>query len=129
MPSVSQALHTLNQQTPYNFAFWVGEVIIGIIIPAVLFITPRFNRNPALIVVGGVCATIGIIINRWDVTVSGLFVPLSYSPGTQYVLPAGNYFPNLIELGVGIGIIGYALAMLTLGILFLPLFREKDHSS
>lgn len=127
MPSVSEALHTLNQQTPYNFAFWVGEILLGIIVPAVLFLTPRFNRNTALLALGGLCAMIGLIINRWNVTVSGLFVPLAYSPGTQYVLPAGSYFPNLTEIGVAIGIIGYALAMLTLGVKFLPLFNGKEH--
>lgn len=127
MPTVSAALQTLNQQTPYNFAFWVGEIIIGIVIPVILFLTPRFNRNPALLVLGGLMAITGIVINRWDVTVSGLFVPLAFSPGTQFVLPVGRYFPNLIEIGVGIGIIGYALAMLTLGVKFLPLFGEHEH--
>ncbi len=59
---------------------------------------------------------------------SGLFVPLSFTPGTQYVLPAGNYFPNLIEFGVGLGIIGYGLALLTLGVKYLPLFSNKNHT-
>ena len=128
MPTVEQALYTLNQQTPYNFAFWVGEVIIGIFIPALFFLVPRFNKNPALLALGGVCAIFGIIINRWDVTVSGLFVPLSFSPGTQYVLPPGNYFPNLTEWSIALGIIGYALAMLTLGVKYLPLFEEPEHA-
>jgi menaquinone reductase, integral membrane subunit len=127
-PAVDQALFTLRQQTPYNFAFWIGEIVIGILIPAILFLSPRFNRNPALLVLGGLLAVVGVVINRWDVTVSGLFVPLAYSPGTQYVLPPGRYFPNLTEFGVAIGIIGYALTMLTLGIKFLPLFGEKNHS-
>lgn len=128
MPSVSQALHTLNQQTPYNFAFWVGEILLGIVIPAILFLVPRFNHNKALLVLGGLSAVAGLIINRWNVTVSGLFVPLSYSPGTQYVLPPGQYFPNLIEFGIAIGIIGYILLMLTLGVKYLPLFSHKNHN-
>lgn len=78
-PSVSAALHLLNQQTPYNFAFWVGEILIGVVIPAILFLTPRFNRNPAALVLGAGMAMAGIFINRWNVTVSGLFVPLAYS--------------------------------------------------
>jgi menaquinone reductase, integral membrane subunit len=127
MPTVSASLQTLNQQTPYNFAFWVGEIIIGIVIPVVLFLVPRFNRNPAFLVLGGLCAMAGIIINRWDVTASGLFVPLAYSPGTQFKLPEGRYFPNAIELGVALGIIGYVLAMLTLGVKFLPLIGDPDH--
>ncbi len=127
-PSVSAALHLLNQQTPYNFAFWVGEILIGVVIPAILFLTPRFNRNPAALVLGAGMAMAGIFINRWNVTVSGLFVPLAYSPGTAFVLPAGKYFPNQIELGVVLGIIGYALAMLTLGVKYLPLFETDEHT-
>ncbi len=73
-------------------------------------------------------AVCGLIINRWNVVVSGLFVPLAFSPGTQYTLPPGTYFPNLIEFGVAVGIIGYALAMITLGVKYLPLFGEGSHS-
>jgi Ni/Fe-hydrogenase subunit HybB-like protein len=75
---------------------------------------------------GALLAVIGVIVNRWNVTVSGLTVPLSYSPGVLYTAPVGSYFPNLPEWGVAIGIVGYALLMLTLGVLFLPLFSEKE---
>jgi Ni/Fe-hydrogenase subunit HybB-like protein len=121
-PAVSQSLFILNQQTPYNFSFWVGEVFLGIIVPAVLFLVPRYNRRPGLLVLGAAAGTIGIVIHRWNTTVSGLFVPVAYSPGTLYQLPAGAYWPALSEWGVALGIIGYALLMLTLGVKFLPLF-------
>jgi menaquinone reductase, integral membrane subunit len=127
-PAVDAALHMLRTMTPYNFSFWVFEVILGVIIPAILFITPRFNRNPATLVLGSLLAVIGVIINRWNVTVSGLFVPLSYSPGTLYQLDPGRYFPNLVEWGVAVGIIGYMLMMITLGIRYLPLFEESSHT-
>jgi Ni/Fe-hydrogenase subunit HybB-like protein len=126
-PNVNSALTTLNQQTPYNFSFWVGEVLLGIVIPAVLFLSPRFNRNPAGLVLGAACVFVGIIIHRWNITVGGLFVPLAYTPGTIYKLPTGKYQPALVEWGIAIGIIGYALTMLTLGIRFLPLFGKKEH--
>jgi Ni/Fe-hydrogenase subunit HybB-like protein len=77
---------------------------------------------------GALFAVTGIVINRWNVTVGGLFGPLSYSPGTIYQLPPGEYFPGLPEWGVAIGIIGYGLAMLTLGIRYLPLFSKEEHS-
>lgn len=125
-PAVNEGLYLLRQQTPYNFSFWTLEIILGILVPAILFIAPRLNRNPANLVLGAFLAVLGIIINRWNVTVSGLFVPLSYSPGTLYKLPPGNYFPNLPEWGVVVGIIGYALLMLTLGVRFLPLFEKEE---
>jgi len=125
-PAVSESLYLLNQQTPYNFGFWVGEVIIGIILPVILFLAPRFNRNPVNLVLGALMAVTGVVMNRWNVTVGGLFVPLSYSPGTQYTLPPGVYTPSLAEWGVAIGIIGYILLMLTLGTRFLPLFPRQE---
>ena len=126
-PGVSSALNILNTETPYAFTFWVGEVLLGIVVPAVLFLTPRFNKNPATLVLGAFSAFIGIVVNRWNVTVGGLFVPLSYSPGTSYNLPTGNYFPALVEWGIALLVIGYALTLLTLGIRFLPLFGQKEH--
>jgi menaquinone reductase, integral membrane subunit len=124
--SVMEALTLLQTSTPYNFSFWVIEILLGIILPAIFFLAPRFNRRPLFLVMGAMLATLGIIVNRWNVTVSGLTVPLDYSPGTQYVSPVGAYFPNISEWGIAIGIIGYALLMLTLGALFLPLFRTKE---
>ena len=124
-PAVSKSFFLLNQQTPYNFGFWVGEIIIGIILPVILFLAPRFNRNPVNLVLGAFLASAGIIMNRWNVTVGGLFVPLSYSPGTQYVLQPGTYWPSLAEWGIAIGIVGYMLFMLTLGVRFLPLFNHE----
>lgn len=123
--AVTESLTLLNQYTPYNFTFWIFEVLLGILVPAVLFLTPRFNRNPANIVLGAFLAVLGIIVNRWNVTVSGLYVPLEYSPGTLYNPAPVNYFPNLIEWGVAIGILGYMLLLLTLGAKYLPLFKEE----
>ena len=124
--AVMEALTLLRESTPYNFTFWVVEILLGIIVPAIFFLAPRFNRRPLYLVLGAMLATMGIIVNRWNTTVSGLTVPMDYSPGTQYLSPVGTYFPNLPEWGIGLGIIGYALLMLTLGALFLPLFRTKE---
>jgi molybdopterin-containing oxidoreductase family membrane subunit len=122
-PQVNQGFAMLNDQTPYGFGFFVVEIGLGIIIPAIFFLSARFNRQPVYLVVGALCAVLGIIANRWNVTVSGLTVPLSYSPGVLYQSPAGVYSPSLAEWGVAIGVIGYALLMLTLGLRFLPLFN------
>ena len=124
-PSVMRALSLLRQTTPYNFSFWVLEILLGVVVPAIFWLVPRFNRRPLFLVTGAVLAVVGVIVNRWNVTVSGLTVPLDFSPGVLYQAPMGSYFPNLPEWGIGIGIVGYMLLMLTLGVLFLPLFPKK----
>lgn len=128
-PEVSQGFALLNEQTPYGFGFWVLEVIIGIVIPAILFLAPRFNRRPFYLVIGAMFGVIGVIANRWNVTVSGLTVPLVYSPGVAYRPEAAMYTPSLAEWGVALGVVGYALLMLTLGLRFLPLFKPRVEES
>ncbi len=124
---VTSAFALLRQETPFNFSFWVGEVILGIIIPSILFLVPHFNKSQVYAVIGALSAMIGIVVHRWNVTVGGLFVPLSYSPGTLYTLPAGTYFPSLYEWGVGLLVIGYALTVVTLAVWLLPLFDRHEH--
>jgi molybdopterin-containing oxidoreductase family membrane subunit len=125
-PSVIEGLTLLRESTPYNFSFWVLEILLGVVVPAIFFLASYFNRRSPYLVLGAILAVMGVIVNRWNVTVSGLTVPLSYSPGTLYTSPAGSYFPSLPEWGVALGVIGYALLMLTLGVLFLPLFSNKE---
>jgi molybdopterin-containing oxidoreductase family membrane subunit len=124
-PGSSAAMSMLSEFTPYGFGFWVGEIILGIIVPVVLFLVPRFNRNPLNLVLGAGLAAFGIVVNRWNVTVSGLVVPLSYSPGTAVQLEPGSYTPSVVEWGVVAGVIGYALLIFTLGVLLLPLFKKQ----
>ncbi len=124
-PATSQALFLLNQQTPYGFGFWVGEMALGIVIPVILFLVPRFRRNPFNLVLGAGLAMLGIVFNRWNVTVSGLVVPLSYSPGTLLQPQPQPYVPNIVEWGVAAGVVGYALLAFTLGVRFLPLFNDR----
>lgn len=128
-PGAASAMSVLHQHTPYNFGFWVGEILLGIAIPAALFLLPRFNRNPINLVLGGGLAALGVVINRWNITVSGLVVPLNYSPGTAVQLEAGSYAPSLVEWGVVLGVIGYALLAFTLGVRLLPLFPRTPSNS
>ena len=125
-PASDLALFILNQHTQYGFWFWVGEILLGIVIPVILFLTPSFRRRPSAMLLGGFLATAGILINRWNVTVSGLAVPLAYSPGALTQTAPQAYSPSMVEWGIALGVVGYALLMFTLGVRFLPLFQPPD---
>lgn len=128
-PGSSSAFSLLYQYTPYNFGFWFGEIGLGILVPVLLFLVPRFNRNPLNLTLGGLLAALGVVINRWNVTVSGLIVPLSYSPGAAIQLEPGSYAPSLAEWGVAVGVLGYALLAFTVGAWVLPLFKSQRSAS
>jgi molybdopterin-containing oxidoreductase family membrane subunit len=123
-PGATRAMSVLSEYTAFGFGFWVGEIILGILVPVLLFLLPQLNRNPLNLVIGSGLAAVGVVINRWNVTVSGLVVPLSYSPGTALQLEAGSYAPSLVEWGVALGVVGYVLLAFTLGVRALPLFRR-----
>jgi Ni/Fe-hydrogenase subunit HybB-like protein len=97
---------------------------LGLVVPAFLFLSPRFRLRPLALFVGSALATAGIVIHRWNVTVSGLVVPQAYSPGSLIATTAQAYSPSLAEWGIALGVIGYALLMFTLGVRFLPLFDK-----
>ena len=65
-----------------------------------------------------------LVVNRWNVTLSGLVVPPDWSPGILGNAVAASYFPTLIEVAVAVGVLGYGLLAFTLGVKYLPLYPQ-----
>jgi molybdopterin-containing oxidoreductase family membrane subunit len=128
LPSRVADQNLLESITPYGVTFWWLEIIVGALVPAIILMSPRLRRQDSFIVLAGLLAMIGIVANRWNVTLSGLIVPMDWSPGAAELFPAQQYTPALSEWGVAIGVVGYALLMVTLGLRYLPLFPKEDHS-
>jgi Ni/Fe-hydrogenase subunit HybB-like protein len=127
LPERLNAQGLLEQTTPYGGAFWLVEVILGALIPAVVLLTPRLRKHDLAILMVTVLTIAGVIVNRWNVTLSGLIVPLDWSPGVADLFAVNVYRPSLVEWGVALGVLGYGLFMLSLGLRFLPLFPKVSH--
>jgi Ni/Fe-hydrogenase subunit HybB-like protein len=67
-----------------------------------------------------------VLVNRWNVTLSGLVVPPQWSPGVLGNLLVATYVPSLVEVAVAIGIAGYALLGFSLGVKYLPLYPGSE---
>lgn len=117
----------LRSTTPYGVTFWWIEIVVGALVPAIILLTPRLRRQDVWIFLAGLLAVAGIIANRWNVTLSGLIVPMDWSPGTGELFPVQKYIPAPVEWGVAIGVFGYALTAITLGLRFLPIFSNGHH--
>ncbi len=108
---------------PLSFNFWVGEILLGIVLPAVILINKPMRARPVwrmlalLLVVGGVAAY------RWDTNISGLMVVLSYLPGDPAITYT-SYFPSLVEILAGAGIVSFGLLSFSLGVRYLKVI---DH--
>jgi molybdopterin-containing oxidoreductase family membrane subunit len=123
-PGRTEGLHLLTSG-PLAFNFWVMELLLGAVVPIVLLLNPRTRANPILRMIAVACVAIGVVAYRWDTNLSGLMVVLSYLPGQATVYYA-SYRPSLVEIGAALGLVGYALMMLSVGVRYL---KVVDHTS
>jgi len=108
---------------PLAFNFWIGEMLLGMIVPMILLLytptrTNRFTRMLALFLVAA-----GVVAFRWDINISGLLVIMPYVPGQAIAYT--SYRPSLIEILTGSAIIAYGLTAFSLGVKYL---RVVDHT-
>jgi molybdopterin-containing oxidoreductase family membrane subunit len=123
-PGRTEGLQLLTQG-PLSFNFWVGEMFLGIVIPMVLLLyrptrTSSLWRMVALLLVVG-----GVVAYRWDTNLSGLMIVLSYLPG-EPIVAYTHYFPSLIEILSGAGVVAYGLLAFSLGVRYL---KVVDHEA
>jgi Ni/Fe-hydrogenase subunit HybB-like protein len=121
-PGRTEGLEVLTEG-PLAFNFWVAEILLGAIIPMILLLKQqtrqnRFWRMMALAMVVG-----GVIAYRWDINLSGFLVIVSYLPG-QPTVTYTSYFPSLVEIGAGLGVIAFGLTAFSLGVRYL---KVVDH--
>lgn len=124
-PGTASALERLQATTPYTNTFIWIEVILSGIIPAIILLYRPLRENDRLMMLGLGLIVFGVILNRWNVTLSGLVVPPEWSPGVLGNVFAVSYFPTWIEVAVSIGILGYALLIFTLSIKYLPIYPSQ----
>ncbi|TKJ30897.1 MAG: Ni/Fe-hydrogenase cytochrome b subunit [Chloroflexi bacterium B3_Chlor] len=100
-----------------SLLFW-GEIIIGLVIPLVLFALKSTRERGAGLLWGAICVIVGLALNRASV---GLFA-LERPAGAQY-------FPSLIEFMVVIGVLAIAAIAYAVVTQYLPVFSDKAAST
>ncbi|MBI5839162.1 MAG: polysulfide reductase NrfD [Chloroflexi bacterium] len=121
-PGRTEGLHLVTSGV-LSFNFWIGEMLLGILIPMVLLLynktrQHRFWRMMALFLVAA-----GVVAYRWDTNLVGSLVVVSYLPGAA--ISYTSYRPSLVEWLTGFGVIAYGLLAFSLGVKYL---RVVDHT-
>lgn len=125
-PGRSEALSMMTSG-PLAFNFLVGEMLLGALVPAILLLVPRFRKSWIAQVIALGLIVGGVVAYRWDVNMSGLLVVLTYLP-TEIETIYTTYFPSIIEILSGLGVIAYGALAITIAIRYLNLidhFPEK----
>lgn len=115
----------LNTVAPYDLAFWVGQILFGLI-PGALLVASKRVRNFKVLTLASVGPIISAIILRWTYNFSGLIASITYDPFTPSV-QLNSYLPTWPEWAVGIGVISYWLLGFSLAARFLP-FHSKEEA-
>ena len=127
-PGTASALEILRATTPYTTTFWWIEIIMGGIIPAIILLYQPFRRSDRALVASLGLIVLGVVVNRWNVTLSGLVAPPNWSPGVLGNVVSASYSPTPIEIMVSLGILAFGLLGFTLGARHLPLYNHSgDH--
>ncbi len=105
--------------------FW-AEILIGAVVPLILFSIRRVRRSPKGLLAGAVILLLGMILNRFDVSWFAVRHPdpLTYLPAFM-----GNvhYVPSLPEVSISIGIFSFGILAFGLAVKYLPVFEEEHH--
>jgi molybdopterin-containing oxidoreductase family membrane subunit len=108
---------------PLSFNFWVVEIFLGIVGPAVVLIYKRTRVQPVWRMLALLFVVFGVAAYRWDTNISGLMVVLSYLPGDPAITYTA-YRPSLVEMLAGGGILSFGLLAFSLGVRYL---KVVDH--
>ncbi|HMK09847.1 MAG TPA: NrfD/PsrC family molybdoenzyme membrane anchor subunit [Anaerolineales bacterium] len=100
---------------PLSFNFWAGEVLLGAVIPIVILLHRPWRANPALRMLALAMVLGGLVAYRWDTTMAGQLVIVSYLP-QDLTASYTTYVPSLVEFLTGAGIVAYGALALTLGV-------------
>ena len=103
----------------YTTLFWVGQVLIGGLIPLMVIFHPSFGKTFKAPLVASVLVIIGGFARVYVIVVGGQAYPMELFPGYEFSSSFGDgavatYSPSLPELALGLG--GVAIALFAAGV-------------
>ncbi len=124
-PEASQAVN-LVLFGRYGWAFWGLQLGLGMVVPLIVLIQPRYAQNGLWAGLMGVAVLIGFAVARANIIFPALAIPELEGLLTAFSGPHLNfdYTPSLMEWSVVAGVVGLATLAYLLGTDRLPLFKR-----
>ena len=122
----------------YTWMFWLGAVLIGGIIPLFILYHPVLGKSRGAIALASVMVILGGLATMYHIIIGGQAFPMQMFPDKTIIESgfydgvdgaAAWYAPSMPEFLLGVGGIGVALLLTTVGIRvlrFLPVTLADD---
>ena len=123
-PGRTESLRMLTKGV-LSFNFWVGEILLVAVIPAIILLVPKLRRQPLLAFAALALVVGGVVAYRWDVNMAGQLVLLTYLPQEIEAIYT-HYVPSLIEFLSGAGIVAYGVLAVSLGVYHLGIVDHRQ---
>ena len=112
----------------YPWLFWVGQGLLGTVIPVILLLTPRF-AGVSQTVFASLLVLLGAFAQLYVLIIGGQAYPMDIFPGyieksTYYDGVVAGYAPSLPELVLGLGGIGLAALIALVAVRVLPFLPQ-----
>ena len=95
--------------------FWCAEIAVGVIAPLLLLSRRAVRENPTRLFLSAVLVILGFVLNRLNVSVTGL-----------QAWAGKSYFPSWIEIAVTLGIVTMGFIAFAFAVRYLPVFTHAD---
>ena len=109
----------------YTALFWLGQVLIGGVLPLALLFHPVSNRSRTAVAAAAVCVIAGGLAQLYVIIIGGQAYPLVIFPGKAvsssfFDGAVAAYAPSLPEIALGAGGIALALVLTAIALKVLP---------
>ncbi len=99
---------------PENLLWW-AEMIIGVILPIILFSMPTIRQSRKGVFWSAGLVILGLIFNRFNVSVLALAMRPGYT-----------YYPHWMEIAISLGLVVVALIVFQIAIRLLPVVHLEE---
>jgi molybdopterin-containing oxidoreductase family membrane subunit len=110
----------------YSVNFWVGEIMLGMLLPFVIVMAVR-AKNIQGMFVAATSSIIGIFFMRYDLVVVGQIVPHFHNLGITELPHYFSYMPSLHEIMITLGAMGLCGMGFLMGERFFRGHLAEDH--
>jgi molybdopterin-containing oxidoreductase family membrane subunit len=109
----------------YTALFWLGQVMLGGIVPLALLFARGANRSRGAVAAAAACVIAGGFAQVYVILIGGQAYPQLMFPDKEVASSffdgvIAGYSPSLPELALGVGGVALALALTALGLKVLP---------